>query len=418
MINKYLVFILPKNNVVAENLYSQDKIQRIVEGPVNTTAYVGDTVILKCHVENQEGTVQWLFEGFGLETERDLPMFSQFRMVESPMKEEYDLEITNVIGWDDGFYECDEVRLICNVNSKPEHSGKYTWYHNNELLKKATKKVLYIEHLIPDDHNSRFTCRVNNALGSGSNTILLNVKYEPKFISSSQVKIVNQNEMAKFYCETHGNPKPRIYWRKSGDEQIIHKDSNFIIKMYKNGKQLNISDLQVRANDTVFVNHESIATLSCEFHGYPKPGDIIWTFNGENIITGRPSKRKKKTVYRLRNKKHVGDIQVECAAVDDITFASEKLLLYKSINQNNPDLDFNDSYGQESYQSGYPVAFITTDTNSSQTTTILRYDCNIYDNNTTKFCSNDRNKFINMKLLREIVTADNESGTPLLISLC
>ncbi|CEF61691.1 Poly-glutamine tract binding protein 1, partial [Strongyloides ratti] len=210
-------------------------------------------------------------------------MFSQFRMVGSPMKEEYDLEITNVTGWEIFFYGCQQQ-----------------------------KKVLYIEHLIPDDHNSRFTCRVNNVLRSGSNTILLNVKYEPKFISSSQLKIVNQNEMAEFYCETHGNPKPRIYWRKSGDEQIIHEGSNFTIKnvqKWQTGEYECVAtnndfkpvilshnlfiegDLQVRANDTVFVNHESIAILSCEFHGYPKPGDIIWTFNGENIITGRPSKR-------------------------------------------------------------------------------------------------------------------------------
>ncbi|CEF71302.1 Poly-glutamine tract binding protein 1 [Strongyloides ratti] len=206
-------------------------------------------------------------------------MFSQFRMVRSSMKGEYDLEITNVTEWVDGFYDCqvtssknnniiektkpvylevlklpedygifdkqgygkkhkngdfifakegvpieeicfvskthstpkiywaitksgtldniiswisddipdvhviidsdndtlkqgDKVRLICNVNSKPEHSGKYTWYHNNELLKKVTIKILYIEHLIPDEHNSHFTCRVNNVLKSGSNKIL------------------------------------------------------------------------------------------------------------------------------------------------------------------------------------------------------------------------------------------------------
>lgn len=40
-------------NVTTENLHEPEKVQRIVEGPVNTTVYVGDTVILKCHVENQ-----------------------------------------------------------------------------------------------------------------------------------------------------------------------------------------------------------------------------------------------------------------------------------------------------------------------------------------------------------------------------
>ncbi|CEF71291.1 Poly-glutamine tract binding protein 1 [Strongyloides ratti] len=264
----------------------------------------------------------------------------------------------------------DEVRLICNVNSKPEHSGKYTWYHNNGLLKKATKKVLYIEHLIPDDHNSRFTCRVNNALGSGSNKILLNVKYEPKFISSSQVKIVNQNEMAEFYCETHGNPKHRIYWRKSGDEQIIHEGSNFTIKNVKKWQT-------VRANDTVFVNHESIATLSCEFHGYPKPGDIIWTFNGENIITNRPSKRfnviqidknygvdSKLIIYNLESK-------------DSGNYNCTALTIYTTVTT---------TISLHSYTFIYQVTFITTDINLSYATTILRYD----GINTRTFCSNDK----------------------------
>uniref|UniRef100_A0A0N5BEG0 Ig-like domain-containing protein n=1 Tax=Strongyloides papillosus TaxID=174720 RepID=A0A0N5BEG0_STREA len=727
IIYSFLFIILYLVNTSHGNVRESRKVQRIVEGPVNTTVYVGDTVSLKCRVENQEGTVQWLLEGFGLGTERELPMFKQFKMVGSPMSGEYDLLITNVTGWEDGFYECqvtsskdsdnfektkpaylevlktpddygiydkqnpgkkhkngdfvftkegipleetcfvekshpppklywaitksgtlnsilswigdevpdviydkyfrnstipfqsgtikgnstfdrmkqfttfskvttmidpkydgmklsciiihqtynepqlssvtlnllykpivsvtidseneslkqgDEIRLICNVNAKPESDGKYTWYHNNELLKKATKKVLYIEHLIPDDHNSRFTCRTSNALGVGSGTIQLNVLYEPKFISTSQVMIVHQNDQATFSCETHGNPQPKVFWRKSGDGQIIYEGVNFTINdvqkwqtgeyecvaMNKGFDPVILShnlfiegDLQVRANETVYVDSESTGTLSCEFHGYPKPRDIIWTLNGQNIVTGRPSKRfnvvqveknygvesklviydvegkdlgnynctastmyatisatmslrshsviykvsglikkidsdilltlliilvcgillpcilgmlycfynnrykKRKSVYRLGSKKHIGDIQVECAAIDDVNFASVELLhnersnsnggliynkVYESINQNNPDLDYNASYDKGSYQTGYPVTFITTDSNSSQATTVLRYDG--YGNNTTTFCGGDRNDFMTMEPLREIITPDNESGTPLL----
>ncbi|CEF71285.1 Poly-glutamine tract binding protein 1 [Strongyloides ratti] len=203
--------------------------------------------------------------------------------------------------------------------------------------------------------------------------------------------------MAKFYCETHGNPKPRIYWRKS-------------------------DDLQVRANDTVFVNHESISTLSCEFHGYPKPGDIIWTFNGENIITGKPSKRfnviqidknygvdSKLIIYNLESK-NPGNNNCTASTVYTIVTATISLCLYtfitnsigvltynkayESINQNNPALDFNNNYGKGYYQSSYQVTFITTDINLSYATTILRYDGNTYV---------------------EIITPDNESGTPLLV---
>uniref|UniRef100_A0A0N5A4B9 Ig-like domain-containing protein n=1 Tax=Parastrongyloides trichosuri TaxID=131310 RepID=A0A0N5A4B9_PARTI len=728
---KNILLLLFITIVLSLNTIVTGKVQRIIEGPVNTTVPLGSTVVLRCQVENQEGKVQWVAQGYGLGTERDLPLFNHMRMIGSPTKGEYDLEITNVTNWDAGDYECqlssssdinnfeksnnaylevlqppsaigivdkevpgklhkignfvfaregipieetclvdkahpppeiywaitksgtldsivawvgkdipskiqekyfrnnelplingeikqnktftlkrefiqrskvklliepkyddmklsciilhatynepqlvsstinmlykpqvditidggsdtlkqgEEARLICNVKAKPEADTKYTWYHNNELLKKATKKVLFIEHLIPDDHDSRFTCRVYNPLGSGSATITLNVKYEPKFISSSQVKVVNQSDMATFYCETHGNPKPKVFWRKTGDSQIISEGINFTIKnvqKWQTGEYECVAtnkgfdpvilthnlfiegDLQVRTNETVYINSESSATLSCEFHGYPKPRDIIWTFNGDVISTGRPSKRfnivqveknygvdskliiydvesadlgdynctastvytsvsakislksygviykvsslirkldpdailillvvimcgivvpcllgllycfylqkhnKKKSVYRVECKKHMGDIQVECAAVDDVNFASVELLhsertsstgaliynkVYDSINQNNPDLDFNASYGQGSYQGGCPVTFITNDSNSSQATTVIRYDGYGYNsgNGTSTFCNGDKGDFINMEPLREMITPDNESGTPLL----
>ncbi|CEF61680.1 Hypothetical protein SRAE_0000079400, partial [Strongyloides ratti] len=41
------------NTADAENLYSQNKIQKPVEEPVNSIAYVNDIVILKYHVENK-----------------------------------------------------------------------------------------------------------------------------------------------------------------------------------------------------------------------------------------------------------------------------------------------------------------------------------------------------------------------------
>ncbi|CEF61688.1 Hypothetical protein SRAE_0000080050, partial [Strongyloides ratti] len=91
------------------------------------------------------------------------------------------------------------------------------------------------------------------------------------------------------------------------------------------------------------------------------------------------------------NKKYVGNIQVEC--VDDINFASVELLRNERTN----------SLGALTY---------------NKATTNLIYDSNNYGNNTITFCNNDRNKFMNMKLLRKIVTPDNENGRPLLISLC
>ncbi|CEF61693.1 Poly-glutamine tract binding protein 1 [Strongyloides ratti] len=223
-------------------------------------------------------------------------MFSQFRMVGSPIKKEYDLEITNVTMWNDGFYECQVTSSKNNNNfektkpaylkvlklpedyeegvpieeicflSKTHPTPKFYWV----ITKSGTLDNIlsWIGNGIPDDIYDKYSRTLSLSIQSGQ------IHKNSSFNSKNILLFID---------------------RKFGDEQIIHEGSNFTIKNVQkwqtgeyecvatnNFKPVILShnlfiegDFQVRANDTVFVNHESISTLSCGFHEYPKPSDII-----------------------------------------------------------------------------------------------------------------------------------------------
>ncbi|MFH4973328.1 hypothetical protein AB6A40_000037 [Gnathostoma spinigerum] len=94
-------------SVVAWMLFTaQCAQQRIVEGPSDTSARLGDTVLLKCRVESQQGAVQWVKNGYGLGNERSLLGFPRYSMEGSVSAGEYNLRITGVEIEDDDLYEC------------------------------------------------------------------------------------------------------------------------------------------------------------------------------------------------------------------------------------------------------------------------------------------------------------------------
>ncbi|KAH7731957.1 CRE-SYG-1 protein [Aphelenchoides avenae] len=80
--------------------------QRIAEGPSDTTVRLGETVVLKCRVEDQKGEVQWAKNEFGLGADRQLKTYERYRMVGSVSQGEYHLEIVNASITDDGTYQC------------------------------------------------------------------------------------------------------------------------------------------------------------------------------------------------------------------------------------------------------------------------------------------------------------------------
>uniref|UniRef100_A0A915PJH8 Ig-like domain-containing protein n=1 Tax=Setaria digitata TaxID=48799 RepID=A0A915PJH8_9BILA len=80
--------------------------QKIIEGPTDTRVLIGGTALLKCRIEAQQGAVQWMKNGFGLGSDRDLSLFKRYSMEGMVNKGEYNLRIINVQMDDDDEYAC------------------------------------------------------------------------------------------------------------------------------------------------------------------------------------------------------------------------------------------------------------------------------------------------------------------------
>ncbi|ULT80670.1 hypothetical protein L3Y34_010907 [Caenorhabditis briggsae] len=110
---------------VLQLVICQQLQQRIVEAPKDTLAAVGETAILTCRVEHQQGPVQWMKDDFGLGTDRDkpLPGNKRYRMVGSAANGEYNLEISNVTLFDDDDFACqisesDHAKAVVSSKAK------------------------------------------------------------------------------------------------------------------------------------------------------------------------------------------------------------------------------------------------------------------------------------------------------------
>ncbi|KHN85959.1 Irregular chiasm C-roughest protein [Toxocara canis] len=89
--------------------------QRIVEGPSDTSAMLGET----------QGAVQWVKNGFGLGNDRQLSAFKRYSMEGSASKGEYNLRITEVDIEDDDVYEC-QIQAAGSNPSRISNPAKLT----------------------------------------------------------------------------------------------------------------------------------------------------------------------------------------------------------------------------------------------------------------------------------------------------
>ncbi|CAK5093184.1 unnamed protein product [Meloidogyne enterolobii] len=105
-IPKYFSSIFRFYLIIYFVLHSVKAEQRIVEEPEDTVARIGETVLLKCRVQNQKGHVYWMKGEVGLGHKRDMPFFERMSMIGNVDDGEYHLQIKNVSLADDDNYRC------------------------------------------------------------------------------------------------------------------------------------------------------------------------------------------------------------------------------------------------------------------------------------------------------------------------
>lgn len=88
LLNHHDCFLSP--GCYAENLHQSFRLE-----PENVTVQEGETVLLKCEVDNLSGLVQWVKDGLLLGPNLDIPRFPRYRMVGEPSKGEKGVSISD-----------------------------------------------------------------------------------------------------------------------------------------------------------------------------------------------------------------------------------------------------------------------------------------------------------------------------------
>ncbi|CAM4561987.1 unnamed protein product [Leuciscus chuanchicus] len=101
------------------------------------------------------------------------------------------------------------VTLSCSSDANPPVLH-YTWYRDTEEPLKPVQsgQNLTISNTDPT-HSGRYVCTAQNEHGAQNASVMLDVQFAPK-ISSSCNK-------STCVCEAHGNPSPKLEWRRSGN---------------------------------------------------------------------------------------------------------------------------------------------------------------------------------------------------------
>ncbi|XP_064104296.1 kin of IRRE-like protein 2 isoform X2 [Macrobrachium nipponense] len=80
--------------------------QHFVVVPESVEVNLGEDVVLRCVVRNQQGRVQWTKDGFALGFEREVPGYPRYSYLGDPAKGEHHLVINGTTLEDDGEYQC------------------------------------------------------------------------------------------------------------------------------------------------------------------------------------------------------------------------------------------------------------------------------------------------------------------------
>jgi hypothetical protein len=255
---------------------------RFVTEPEDTSAIKGSTVVLKCAIEKIVGTVQWTRSGFGLGSNRELPVYPRYNFIGSVSLGEYDLMISNVQLEDDAVYECQvgatentpglrsrqaqvtvllppdlpdirggpKVRVVadepynltCSAdNGRP--AANISWKVNGKALTEDTyywsstqadgkrEDATGLLTILPRkaDQSKQYTCEVMSIAMITPKTVkaMLEVLYPPEVtMTVTPSNNIMEYGNVVFTCEARGNPNV-ISWKWfKGDVEIAHAKSS------------------------------------------------------------------------------------------------------------------------------------------------------------------------------------------------
>ncbi|XP_076438508.1 nephrin-like [Babylonia areolata] len=301
--------------------------QRFQERPQNTSVIQGQTVVLKCVVENRVGKIQWVKDGFALGYDRNIPGYPTYSIIGSDSRE-FNLMIVNTQLADDSEFQCQvtpapdnprltasaflnvlvpcdppviqgysnastvevpytrqSLQLVCEArNGKP--AADIEWFRND---KKVVQNVAYETEPMANDkrvhakstlsltlggqgeNNAVYRCQAKNSAVIGhplSTFVTISILYPPgpPVISGyTPGRPVRTNDTLLLTCTSRGgNPLGTVVWYRN-NERV---DSSFT-----SGGDRAINEFPFTAAST-----DNGATFRCEVTNLVTPSPLTKSF--------------------------------------------------------------------------------------------------------------------------------------------
>lgn len=258
-------------------------VQRFQERPQDTSVIQGQTVVLKCAVENRVGQIQWVKDGFALGYDRNIPGFATYSIIGNDFRE-YNLMIVNTQLEDDADFQCqvgpggsNEARLTASAKLTvlvPCEVPVIQGYQNASVVEVPfTRRSL---QLVCEARHGRPAAEIE--WFRNEQKVVQNIDYVTEVIEGDK----RQNARSTLSLQLHGNTEDNAMYRCQAKNSavtghplstvvtisILYPPGPPVIEGYNDGQV-------VRTNDTVL--------LSCMSRGGNPLGTVVWYRNNDRV---------------------------------------------------------------------------------------------------------------------------------------
>ncbi|KAG8556198.1 hypothetical protein GDO81_017962 [Engystomops pustulosus] len=212
----------------------------------------------------------------------------------------------------------ESVTMVCEVYGNP--APQISWHKDGSPLSGQgiiSNGALQIASVQPDDAG-QYMCVAENIAGSVTADIILSVLIPPQIIKNAKNQVVRQSFQVFIPCTAHGNPTPKISWKKNNisiknttgkyevlttGELVMHNAEKVDAGSYTctainvAGKDSHTVSLDIHYAPSftelplnVSLNKGEKLSLSCKTEGNPLP-KISW-LHEDRIIVAQPGQSK------------------------------------------------------------------------------------------------------------------------------
>ncbi|XP_037076818.1 irregular chiasm C-roughest protein-like [Pollicipes pollicipes] len=129
--------------------------------------------------------------------------------------------------------EYDDVTFKCSATANPDDDLIYKWFIKDEVVVGDHGTELKLDSIGRELHSAAVRCDVTNAIGTGSHSLDLSIRYGPRFREEPQDASAEAGRQVSLHCAVDAYPSPEIVWLK--------RDCDDCRKVVGLGSELNLT---------------------------------------------------------------------------------------------------------------------------------------------------------------------------------